>query len=173
MKDIIEIIGKHSVNMQQRRGEFALFCHWIKHNNIRNYLEIGLNKGGTFAALNEIFNFDVCCGIEIDPLKLRIPPDPNMKFYFGDCRDKEAVFWALDNAPFDLIFIDGSHKYEAVKRDFELYAPLGRFIALHDTNKYEGVKQFWDELTRRKIFLTELADRSKALGIGIVKGDCL
>jgi predicted O-methyltransferase YrrM len=41
--------------------------------------------------------------------------------------------WA---APIDMLFIDGEHEYEQVKRDFETWAPFVRiqgYVAFHDT----------------------------------------
>lgn len=57
-------------------------------------------------------------------------------------------------AGIDLLFIDGDHTYEGVKRDFEDYAPLvreGGLIAFHDIVEHPRVPscevdRFWAEL---------------------------
>jgi hypothetical protein len=71
----------------------------------------------------------------------------------GDSTAPETLSRALKLIrphPIDLLFIDGNHAYEGVKRDYEIYAPLTRhIIAFHDINlEWEGagIKQFWDEL---------------------------
>lgn len=54
----------------------------------------------------------------------------------------------------DLLFIDGDHRYECVKRDFELYKQFvkdGGIIAFHDIVKYTlanvcNVHKFWNEI---------------------------
>lgn len=51
---------------------------------------------------------------------------------------------------FDLLFLDGDHSYEAVKKDCELYLPLlrsGGYVGFHDYNNpaFGGVKQAADE----------------------------
>jgi predicted O-methyltransferase YrrM len=58
------------------------------------------------------------------------------------------------NVPYDLIFIDGDHRYEYVKKDIELWLPMakpGAYILFHDYAKKRrkpkaGVKQAVDEL---------------------------
>ncbi len=54
-------------------------------------------------------------------------------------------------APVDLIFIDGDHSYEAVKKDFELWYPkmaVGGVMAFHDTQFFEGPRR----LVREKLY---------------------
>jgi predicted O-methyltransferase YrrM len=57
------------------------------------------------------------------------------------------------NDQIDLLFIDADHSYDAVKKDFELYAPLvsdGGLIVLHDVVNPRwvdnGVAKFWQEI---------------------------
>ena len=63
----------------------------------------------------------------------------------------------LNGRPINILFIDANHRYESVKRDFEVYSPLCTdIIAIHDveTGRYEnsrkyGVWRFWDELKKK------------------------
>ena len=55
------------------------------------------------------------------------------------------------------LFIDGDHRYEGVKRDYEMYSPLvrpGGIIAFHDIvpgseENVGGVPRFWEELKKK------------------------
>ena len=58
----------------------------------------------------------------------------------------------LDDNKIDLLFIDGDHSYEAVKRDYELYEPLTRHVvALHDISATvnSDVKRFFSEISHK------------------------
>ncbi|MDK2849781.1 MAG: 1-O-methyltransferase [Candidatus Woesearchaeota archaeon] len=51
------------------------------------------------------------------------------------------------NKPVELIFIDGDHKYESVKLDFDLWFPKvinGGIMAFHDTLSWPGPKKVVD-----------------------------
>jgi predicted O-methyltransferase YrrM len=55
----------------------------------------------------------------------------------------EAAASSFDQ-PIEMIFIDGDHDYEAVKRDFELWYPKvvdGGVMAFHDTTVWQGPKK--------------------------------
>jgi len=70
--------------------------------------------------------------------------------------DPATIMQVSEHAPFDFVFIDADHHYEAVRRDFEFYRPLvrpGGLMAFHDIDILEGphfgVKPLWDELSQR------------------------
>lgn len=66
----------------------------------------------------------------------------------------EKVKDALGRKKLDLLFIDGDHTYEGVKKDFEMYSPLvreGGLIAFHDVVEHTfdptcRVSDFWNEI---------------------------
>ena len=66
----------------------------------------------------------------------------------------EQVAAILAGREIDLLFIDGDHTYEGVKKDFEMYSPLvgqGAIIAFHDIVVHPPesgceVSKFWREI---------------------------
>lgn len=78
----------------------------------------------------------------------------------------------MNGHPVDALHIDADHRYEAVKRDFELYSPLvraGGLILLHDINTHRdgvGVPKFWAEISPGR--RTEEIMHSSVKGIGAI-----
>ena len=81
---------------------------------------------------------------------------------------------AFSGQPLDYLFIDGDHRYEGVKSDFEMYAPLvrsGGLIAFHDivngpAGNVGGVPRFWSEI-KAQYRHTEIIDNASQGGFGI------
>jgi cephalosporin hydroxylase len=102
-------------------------------------------------------------------------------FIVGDSHDARTlgrVRDELDGRPVDLLFIDGDHTLEGVRRDYELYSPLVAetgIIAFHDIVPgppalVGGVPEFWGE--KKGASGRELvADGSQGgFGIGVLSG---
>lgn len=69
----------------------------------------------------------------------------------GSSHDDWVVEAAHDLGPYDFIFIDADHTYDAVRADFKNYAPMlaeGGVIALHDIlpRPGYGVSQLWGQI---------------------------
>jgi predicted O-methyltransferase YrrM len=84
--------------------------------------------------------------------------------------------WAVERVrllgDFDLVFIDGDHRYEGVKQDWENYGPLGRVVVFHDiveppegANNRTEVYRLWKEIEGNKS--TFIANES-LMGLGVV-----
>ena len=94
---------------------------------------------------------------------------------FGDSQGVPALE-SVWRKTFDVVFIDGDHTYEGVKRDFELYAPFANMIvALHDINhppdsKAYGPTKLWNEIDSWHQITKEFIDHDwgSRKGIGVI-----
>jgi hypothetical protein len=103
-----------------------LLNHLATKYHLKRYLEIGVQ--------NPQQNFDkILC-----EYKVGVDPDPNAHASF--CMTSDEFFDAIDyslKVRYDLIFLDGLHTAEQVKKDFENSLKIlssNGFIVLHDCN---------------------------------------
>jgi hypothetical protein len=102
----------------------------IEKNGFKSYLEIGYQQAICFNAVK--------CERKdaVDPAPMHndfMNTFQGKEFYLGTSDD----FFAFTENKYDLIFIDGLHTYEQVKRDFENAIKClnpGGLIMLHDMN---------------------------------------
>jgi predicted O-methyltransferase YrrM len=85
-----------------------------------------------------------------------------------DIATRDEVIARLSDRPLDFLMIDGDHRYEGVRQDFEMYAPLvgsNGVIAFHDVvanptlaeDQVGEVHLFWKEIKGRYKHLELLA----------------
>ena len=93
-----------------------------------------------------------------------------------DSHSEEAYLWAMSHGPYDIVFIDGSHVYTKVAKDFEVYAPMAKYVVLHDIDgnqagKYPvelGPMRFWNQIKHKYHTVEISAKKPFNYGIGII-----
>ena len=109
--------GKLEYNFPDNFYRWDLIEYLIKKNNYTNYLEIGCDQ-------NQLFSKVIIDNkIGVDPVS------------GGNIRKTSDDFFKENNDKFDIVFIDGLHTYEQVKKDINnslnFLKPTG-VILLHD-----------------------------------------
>ena len=91
--------GKLNYNFTENFYRWDLIEYLIKKNNYKNYLEIGCDKNQLFSKVN------IDNKIGVDPVS------------GGNVRKTSDDFFKENKSNFDIVFIDGLHTYEQVKKD--------------------------------------------------------
>jgi predicted O-methyltransferase YrrM len=169
--------------------ELARFAELARMTQPRRVLEIGTGKGGTLYTLA----WASASGATILSLDLTLYPAERRLLYKAFVPERRVDVWEADShlektrdrvaahfhdEPLDLVFIDGDHTYESVRRDYELYAPLVRengMVAFHDIvpGPYEAVgdaPRFWSEVRPALTAVVELVESWDQGGCGIGVG---
>ena len=106
---------------------------WIvKIHHAGSYLEIGVLHGDTFIDAAKLVKRAI--GVDV---KNRIPSG----YEFYEMSSDE--FFKSFNGKIDVIFIDGDHRFEQAKKDFENSLKIlnaGGTIIIHDTDPSEAVR---------------------------------
>jgi predicted O-methyltransferase YrrM len=182
--------GPFALAPNQKRSELIDFAALAKDAQPRAVLEIGTGAGGTLFMLAWASAPDA----RILSLDLRIHPKARRRLYRSFAtqpqhltaieadshRDatRAQVERFFDGRALDLLFIDGAHDYDSVRRDFELYAPLvrdGGIVAFHDIvdgppEAVGGVPQLWREVRSTLDAPRELVESWEQGGFGIGVG---
>jgi predicted O-methyltransferase YrrM len=142
---------------------------------INNYLEIGVHNGCSMGyILQSKYKIDNCYGIDLfedsfynDKLIMnniyknlqKLNKNNNNISLFKGNSQSENVMKKLSGNKFDIIFIDGDHSYDGVKKDFEIYYNLlsDNGIMIFDdynkSNNNKGVYKLINEIINKKIFI--------------------
>jgi predicted O-methyltransferase YrrM len=161
----------------QKPKEVELLLTFLHGMSFKNILEIGTAKGGMFYALCQIadpkativsldwqkgdFRAIGYTETEADIVRLKGYGKPTQKLAFVRADSHKPATMdrvkKIFGMPLDLLFIDGDHTYNGVRKDWEMYSPLvkpGGIIVFHDiVDQREmypdcAVDTFWNELKR-------------------------
>lgn len=180
--------------LPQREYEIVELIKLIKSLNCNSILEIGSRYGDSlYRIAKESFEqnsklrvielpngpwgndksqpiLETC----IEQLKLKY----DAKVLFGDSTDQKSIEWSQENGPFDVVFIDGDHRYEGVKKDFYNYKDLAKkLIVFHDIDKEGqlinkdssvGVGELWNEIKDQYNTIEIVCPVQRGMGIGVI-----
>lgn len=165
----------------------------LLENGVKSYLEIGSRYGGSFERImtalpagsrglsvdfpGDVFGDNGSVPILLAALERLRAFGSDVDCIFGPSQAPEVIERVRRHAPFDAVMIDADHRYEAVKRDFEIYALMGRIVVLHDvaapdwqtskTGVPVEVPRFWHEIKGLYRNLEIVAPDSN-MGVGVL-----
>jgi hypothetical protein len=163
-EELKDFFGKgFGLKIWQYPNQFAKYIKFLTENanDISSYLEIGARHGGTFIVTSEILkkfnkNFRNSTAIDL------IEPNINIQNYL---KEREFASYKMINSispefisfinknPFDLVLIDGDHRYDFVKSDGDATRDISKIQVYHDIVNNGpgciGVGIYWDEIKNK------------------------
>lgn len=187
------IYESYSLGMIQNHSEILEASEFFKSLNVKNFMEIGTDQGGTFAIWSKLSDDGIRISVDMphgrfgsyhydeykrDEYLKSLGSDVTMLWGSShDYKMLEEVESIIGDELLDFLFIDGDHVYEGVKQDYEMYKHLvkpGGWIGFHDIKDTEFHREancrvdiLWNELKGTK---KEFLDHSSCYGgIGFIQ----
>lgn len=180
----------HGTHHFQLPIQFGPFLAELSRQNVRTYLEIGVEHGGTFAITVEVLRrfgkLRTAVAVDIAPLPRLLAEyrkqRPEVEFVRMDSHSPQFRDLVCRRGPFDLVLIDADHTVAGCMRDLEVVRPHARMIAIHDINEpHLGVRAVWNTLPQDEYELHEYTAQYDELlptvgprfgiGLAIAKGE--
>jgi predicted O-methyltransferase YrrM len=177
------------------QSEIRRLLDFLRQKKPQCIVEIGTAKGGTLflwtriaSANSHIISIDLPAGQfgggyppwRIPLYKSFALSNQKLDLIRADSHSEETLTRTrelLGGKEIDLLFIDGDHTYEGVKRDFEMYSPMVAqrgIIAIHDIVDHGpesgvGVSKYWDQIKQKYPHVEFKADENQRwAGIGVL-----
>jgi hypothetical protein len=112
----VEAITKHGA--QQKVAELTALLELLRGREIDSVLEIGSWTGGTLWLWAQIAKYVVSIDLETRGPALGVLPAP-VERILGDSH-LQSTKARLGSRLFTMLFLDGGHTYEDIKRDYEM-----------------------------------------------------
>lgn len=178
----------HGAAQNQEELASLIFILRERARTVRHVLEIGVYKGGTAWLWKTLWPTAVVVGIDDGSLLQCV--DCEMRRAHKDCpfqllekntSNTLVLKRKSDNVPkfrpetFDILFIDGDHSPEGVRKDWNNYTPFvkhGGLVILHDVATPGapgwGVFDFWEETASNIPGAFDIVKPPSEIGIGVV-----
>ena len=134
-------------------NQFGPYLAAMTQAGVTSYVEIGVDRGGTFAITVEVLRrFGLRRALAVDVF---VPPileqwsRPEVEFVQLDSRSPAFADLLRERAPIDLALIDGDHLEDGVRSDFDALRPHARMLAFHDIVQeygWPGVGRVWGSI---------------------------
>jgi cephalosporin hydroxylase len=150
-----ELIAKH--RPVQNPDELAWLIENVEKTNPKVIIEIGVERGGTFAIWERILPpGGRLIGLDIQNVQAELDVSKSdrkvtlLTLNSHEAATFQAMEQALNGERADFMYVDGDHGYAGVKQDFTWYSPLvrsGGLVGFHDTSaEINNVGRFFAEL---------------------------
>jgi len=184
-----------SIRPAQVKEEITELLRFLAKHKPKFILEIGTATGGTLFLFARVSSPDAMM-ISIDLPGGRFGggyPECRKTLYKSFAMRKQKIHLVredshasaslnlvekiLEGHQLDFLFIDGDHKYNGVKTDFEMYGSLVRkdgIMAFHDIvpgppENVGGVPRFWNEIKHNSNYIEFVKDQKQGgCGIGVI-----
>lgn len=184
---MVRFIGYDGHQSQQEDDELHEFIKLMQDNKVTRYLEIGLAHGiGFHEVVTSLPKDGTYVGVDLPvdhasgPLIIgQVCRDLTKRGYqpvtiWGNSRSTSVINLVRSLGPYDMVFIDGDHRPEGVKHDWEVYGEMGRIVAFHDIHSdfvpSFGVGKLWKSIKgdyeNREI--TGEAGTQTGMGVGVL-----
>jgi hypothetical protein len=157
------------LGLWQKPDQLAPLIKYLLANCLINsFLEVGTYKASTFLVLREFLYLKNknLRSLTIDPHKLISDEFVNNFSINYQMADISSI-----DKQYDLIFIDGDHAYNSVKKDYEKAMSLNpKYVLFHDIqDKYcPGVVRLWNEIKENKDNYVEFKTEDDIMGLGLL-----
>jgi hypothetical protein len=169
----------------QVEAEVDAFIGLMNELGARSFLEVGSKYGDTLRRVaHGLPRGSRIVSVDLDkngPDLRRVIAMLNAEGYdahlvAGDSTDTETIRKVSELGPFDVLFIDGNHKLEYVRKDWENYGLMARMVGFHDIGWRRPspeaphpilVPQFWDSIKGAYRY-QEILLHPAAYGIGVL-----